>query len=324
MTNTIQPISCVTNIVDGVFKQVDHESNKTITRALGDIERCVIGYSSREGFFGKISGLFYRIWNAVKAVFGQSDWQKARKAFDTLKVTAVNHPIIEQLGAKIIGLYSQINSQESSESELEDTPSMEQMLLQLQMVKSLISNYKFTKEELDNGLKDSIKFNENKGIKNLVNNGAVKKIIGDGKQVVDAVVKLVDILVSRKEEFIALVQETKGKETSDQETSDQEATIKIGAFFQEVLKDAADIEAIKHLVEPLVKSLPQIMKAISEDNRQAALMILMSNPELKEIALAVMSNIPEIMKLGESSGSIGRGLHLGQQKGATFTTSVFG
>jgi hypothetical protein len=37
------------------------------------------GYGKREGFFNKIGGVFYRIWNAVKAVFGQSDWQLAGK-----------------------------------------------------------------------------------------------------------------------------------------------------------------------------------------------------------------------------------------------------
>ena len=42
--------------------------------------RCIQGYSNREGFFGKIGGLAYRIWNMVKAIFGQSDWQRTRRA----------------------------------------------------------------------------------------------------------------------------------------------------------------------------------------------------------------------------------------------------
>jgi hypothetical protein len=37
------------------------------------------GYGKREGFFDNIGGIFYRIWNAVKAIFGQSDWQLAQK-----------------------------------------------------------------------------------------------------------------------------------------------------------------------------------------------------------------------------------------------------
>jgi gas vesicle protein len=41
--------------------------------------KVINGYGKREGFYDKIGGIFYRIWNAVKAIFGQSDWQVARK-----------------------------------------------------------------------------------------------------------------------------------------------------------------------------------------------------------------------------------------------------
>jgi hypothetical protein len=43
------------------------------------IIKVINGYGKREGFFNKINGVFYRIWNAVKAIFGQSDWQLAKK-----------------------------------------------------------------------------------------------------------------------------------------------------------------------------------------------------------------------------------------------------
>lgn len=38
------------------------------------------GYGKRSGFWSHIGGVFYRIWNAVKAIFNSSDWQLARKA----------------------------------------------------------------------------------------------------------------------------------------------------------------------------------------------------------------------------------------------------
>jgi hypothetical protein len=44
------------------------------------IIKVINGYGKREGFFNKINGVFYRIWNAVKAIFGQSDWQLAKKS----------------------------------------------------------------------------------------------------------------------------------------------------------------------------------------------------------------------------------------------------
>lgn len=41
----------------------------------------VFGYADREGFLGSIATLLHRVWNAVKALFGQSDWQRAERAF---------------------------------------------------------------------------------------------------------------------------------------------------------------------------------------------------------------------------------------------------
>jgi len=66
------------------------------TTALSTIEKCVKGYSTREGFGGKLAGLFYRIWNAIKAIFGQSDWQKARKA---VKILDPSNPAVEVMFA---------------------------------------------------------------------------------------------------------------------------------------------------------------------------------------------------------------------------------
>lgn len=42
--------------------------------------KAIAGYAKRDGFLGSIATLLHRVWNAVKAVFGQSDWQRARNA----------------------------------------------------------------------------------------------------------------------------------------------------------------------------------------------------------------------------------------------------
>lgn len=42
--------------------------------------KAIAGYAKRDGFLGSIATLLHRVWNAVKAVFGQSDWQRARNS----------------------------------------------------------------------------------------------------------------------------------------------------------------------------------------------------------------------------------------------------
>lgn len=46
----------------------------------GRIITVIRGYGKRDGVLNNIAALFYRIWNAVKAVFGRSDWQLVKKA----------------------------------------------------------------------------------------------------------------------------------------------------------------------------------------------------------------------------------------------------
>jgi hypothetical protein len=43
--------------------------------------KAVSGYAKRNGLLGGIATLLHRVWNAFKAVFGQSDWQMANRAF---------------------------------------------------------------------------------------------------------------------------------------------------------------------------------------------------------------------------------------------------
>lgn len=78
----IAPINLIIQglINDATELQKNTEKLGIITKALGSVEHCVRGYSRRNGFCGKLSGIMYRVWNAIKAIFCQSDWQKGRKA----------------------------------------------------------------------------------------------------------------------------------------------------------------------------------------------------------------------------------------------------
>lgn len=42
--------------------------------------KALTGYAKREGVLGMVATVLHRIWNAVKAIFGQSDWQRAENA----------------------------------------------------------------------------------------------------------------------------------------------------------------------------------------------------------------------------------------------------
>jgi hypothetical protein len=54
--------------------------------------KVINGYGKREGFFNKIGGIFYRIWNTVKAIFGQSDWQLASKSLQKNFLSKIKTP----------------------------------------------------------------------------------------------------------------------------------------------------------------------------------------------------------------------------------------
>lgn len=44
------------------------------------VRSCIKGYAKPTGVFERLQWIGYRIWNAVKSIFGQSDWQVAREA----------------------------------------------------------------------------------------------------------------------------------------------------------------------------------------------------------------------------------------------------
>lgn len=79
MTMT-QPIPITTHFIN-TFEPPNGD-RPALKNAQMKIIKCVNGYSSRTGFWGKIAGLIYRIWNAVKAIIGQSDWQRAKRAME--------------------------------------------------------------------------------------------------------------------------------------------------------------------------------------------------------------------------------------------------
>lgn len=54
-----------------------------ITQSEVDAIKGLSGYVSRPGLFGMIATVLHRVWNAVKAIFGMSDWQQAHAAFSS-------------------------------------------------------------------------------------------------------------------------------------------------------------------------------------------------------------------------------------------------
>lgn len=99
--------------VNDTSTKQEKEKNRAITRELGNIERCVVGYSTREGFGGKVAGLFYRIWNAIKAIFGRSDWQLARKELNKLfRGNIINAKDEQKLKSIVNPVYSRLFGRE--------------------------------------------------------------------------------------------------------------------------------------------------------------------------------------------------------------------
>lgn len=47
------------------------------------LENCVARYAKPQGFCNKLKWLAFLVWNAIKAVFGRSDWQKASHILNT-------------------------------------------------------------------------------------------------------------------------------------------------------------------------------------------------------------------------------------------------
>jgi len=47
------------------------------------VGRCVSRYTSPKTFCERLSYIVFRVWNAVKAIFGKSDWQLARRSIKT-------------------------------------------------------------------------------------------------------------------------------------------------------------------------------------------------------------------------------------------------
>ena len=95
------------------------------------VEKCILNYSAKELSF---SSVIYRVWNAVKAIFGCSDWQIASGIISQRTVVILDsHPrFVEeggfvQPGLKIgdIALYRALNAQQNPPTNIRegrDTP----------------------------------------------------------------------------------------------------------------------------------------------------------------------------------------------------------
>jgi hypothetical protein len=67
-----------------VVLQIQINGTQLVTESEFGAIRNLTGYVKREGFWGGICTILHRIWNAIKAIFGQSDWQKAEKALSSI------------------------------------------------------------------------------------------------------------------------------------------------------------------------------------------------------------------------------------------------
>lgn len=83
------------------------------------VEKCILNYSAKESSF---SHIIYRVWNAVKAVFGYSDWQIAsRMISERADVLMQNDPQFLRLGGFVqpglkigdIALYRALDAQQN-------------------------------------------------------------------------------------------------------------------------------------------------------------------------------------------------------------------
>jgi hypothetical protein len=276
MPNTIQPVSPFIGMAKEAIERFDDKSNTVITKSLGDVEKCVVGYSSREGFFGKLGGVVYRMWNAVKAIFGQSDWQKSRRALKTLQVKLLELPVSKKLMAFAV---------ENGADYMNLPPEAKNISAHMLtgMVSAMIKEYKPTNKELDDALKDFIKVNENQGMKNIVNHPQVQKIVGDGKQVVGIVKGLYGIFESKMPMIKEMVAEKN--------------IAKAIQLFVENSAAVAQIEGLTHLVEPLLDILPTVGEKVEGGETQAALgLIFTSVPAIEELFTLYVTNQPKLAK----------------------------
>ncbi|MEC7839574.1 MAG: hypothetical protein VX777_06010 [Chlamydiota bacterium] len=83
----------VSEIIEVTFNFQDDKPTKVLLpNKNGDKDwalKVMRGYGKHEGLFNKLAGILYKICNAIKAIFGQSDFQKARNSI-TKKFQAIN------------------------------------------------------------------------------------------------------------------------------------------------------------------------------------------------------------------------------------------
>jgi hypothetical protein len=90
-------VPAITRFLDSL--DAPNGSRPFLINAIEKSKKCGIGYSKRQTCCGKIAGLLYRIWNAIKALIGQSDWQRAKRAIENknFRLIDVNQEKMRQL-----------------------------------------------------------------------------------------------------------------------------------------------------------------------------------------------------------------------------------
>lgn len=122
MTNAISITTCYLNSLEA-----PHGNKAAYLNAVEKTKKCVRGYSTRRGFCGKIAGLIYRIWNGIKALIGQSDWQRAKRAINNK-----NFNLLEDNDNNLNQLNIYLNSEYPKElTRIEDADSFLNALIKL-------------------------------------------------------------------------------------------------------------------------------------------------------------------------------------------------
>lgn len=94
-------MSSTPGLCDGVNEVITGFAYNWTQDEIDLFKRCVVGYSEREGFVDTIKGLLYRIWELVKTIIFQSDWQRTVRLIEKdFKVDAINQQIVEKVGSK--------------------------------------------------------------------------------------------------------------------------------------------------------------------------------------------------------------------------------
>lgn len=248
MSNNIHPVNEALRIAQTLFqsaleKTKDHGKGNTtsvITKAFGNVERCVRGYSKCEGF----SGVLYRIWNAIKAIFGQSDWQIARRSLKDLLVALPQNTGGKILIFKLLGV------------EMEDLKKTTKAVSE--------KGAHIDNKELNKILESFVNVDGNKEIQEIYENPIVQRFTGDKELAFYTLTALYSQL------------------TKFQDNDDPSPIDFVNMLWD--LKDLPELAYLKGQIEELYNFMSGLQKEDDEDIAQKLLDYIDAIPEIQEFA----------------------------------------